>query len=110
MPLSETDPSAARRTAYSRALEQWQSTVVHDLLRVHPDLEGQIRNIDVRVWGHAMVRPTPGFIWGDARRSAAAHRPPLYFAHSDLSGISIFEEAYCRGSEAGRLAAQRVSA
>jgi hypothetical protein len=109
-PLSETDPSAARRTAYSRALEQWQSTVVHDLLRVHPDLEGQIRNIDVRVWGHAMVRPTPGFIWGDARRSAAAHRPPLYFAHSDLSGISIFEEAYCRGSEAGRLAAQRVSA
>lgn len=109
-PLSDADPATARRAAHARTLEEWQAAVAHDLLRVHPELDGQIRNIDVRVWGHAMARPIPGFLWGEARRRAATHRPPIYFAHSDLSGISIFEEAYCRGSEAGRLAAQRVSA
>jgi len=57
-----------------------------------------------------MIRPTPGFIWGEARRSAVVNQPPVYFAHSDLSGVSIFEEAYCRGFEAGRLAARRVAA
>jgi hypothetical protein len=76
---------------------------------VHPELQGHIENIDVRVWGHAMIRPTPGFIWGEARRKAAAHRPPVFFAHSDLSGISIFEEAYCRGNEAGQLAARYLT-
>jgi hypothetical protein len=53
-----------------------------------------------------MIRPTPGFIWGNSRRLAAIHQPPVFFAHSDLSGISIFEEAYCRGIVAGNLAAR----
>ncbi|HET6195243.1 MAG TPA: hypothetical protein VFE12_05805, partial [Acetobacteraceae bacterium] len=109
-PLSDQDPAAARRAAYARTLEEWQAAVAHDLLRANPELSGHIQNIDVRVWGHAMIRPTPGFLWGEARRQAGMHRPPIYFAHSDLSGISIFEEAYCRGSEAGRLAAQRAAA
>lgn len=107
-PLSEQDPAAARKTALARNLEDWQGYIVRDLLRVHPELETHIENIDVRVWGHAMIRPTPGFIWGAARQAAGAHQPPLYFAHSDLSGISIFEEAYCRGYAAGQLAAERV--
>ena len=108
-PLSEQEPVAARKSALARNLEDWQGYIVRDLLRVHPQLETHIENIDVRVWGHAMIRPTPGFIWGAARQAAGAHQPPLYFAHSDLSGISIFEEAYCRGCEAGRLAARWVT-
>ena len=107
-PLSDQEPAAARKTALARNLEDWQGSIVRDLLRVHPELEAHIENIDVRVWGHAMIRPTPGFIWGEARRTAAVHQPPLYFAHSDLSGISIFEEAYCRGHEAGRLVADQL--
>jgi hypothetical protein len=107
-PLSEHEPREARRTALARSLADWQEPVVRDLLRVHPELEGHIENVDVRVWGHGMIRPTPGFLWGEARRTAGAHQPPIYFAHSDLSGISIFEEAYCRGYEAGRLASVRV--
>jgi hypothetical protein len=108
-PLSDAAPAEARRAAYARDLEEWQQRVHHDLLRVHPELEGHVENIDVRVWGHAMVRPVPGFIWGEARPRAGVHRPPIYFAHSDLGGISIFEEAYCRGEAAGRLAARRVA-
>jgi hypothetical protein len=108
-PLSGSDPAQERRRALSRSLSEWQASVVGDLLRVHPELEGHIENVDVRVWGHGMIRPTPGFIWGESRRSAAVHQPPVYFAHSDLSGVSIFEEAYCRGYEAGCRAAQRVA-
>ncbi|HWW22066.1 MAG TPA: hypothetical protein VNZ06_14800, partial [Steroidobacteraceae bacterium] len=108
-PLSDQDPATSRTTALKRTLSQWQGFVSADLLRVHPELDGHIENIDVRVWGHAMIRPTPGFIWGDARASATAHQPPIYFAHSDLSGISIFEEAYCRGQSAGTLAARSLA-
>jgi phytoene dehydrogenase-like protein len=108
-PLSEQDPDASRSLALKRSLNDWQASVAHDLLRVHPELTHHIENIDVRVWGHAMIRPTPGFLWGDTRRLAGVHRPPVYFAHSDLSGISIFEEAYCRGTEAGALAARVVA-
>jgi hypothetical protein len=53
-----------------------------------------------------MIRPIPGFIWGHSRQLAGMHQPPVFFAHSDLSGISIFEEAYCRGVAAGSLAAR----
>ena len=109
-PLSDAEPMAARKTALSRTLSDWQALVARDLLRVHPELVGHIENLDVRVWGHAMIRPTPGFLWGEARRKAGAHRPPVFFAHSDLSGVSIFEEAYCRGTEAGRLAARYLAA
>jgi hypothetical protein len=105
-PLSEQDPALSRGIALKRSLSEWQGIVSADLLRVHPELRGHIENIDVRVWGHAMIRPTPGFIWGNSRRLAGIHNPPVFFAHSDLSGISIFEEAYCRGIAAGTLAAR----
>jgi hypothetical protein len=109
-PLSDSAPGESRKIALTRSLEEWQGYVAHDLLRVHPELDGHVENIDVRVWGHAMIRPAPGFIWGEARRQASGHRPPVFFAHSDLSGISIFEEAYSRGSEAGQLAARHLVA
>jgi glycine/D-amino acid oxidase-like deaminating enzyme len=110
-PLSEDAPAVSRQRALARSLSDWQGIVLRDLLRVHPELEGHIENMDVWVWGHGMIRPTPGFIWGEARRAASAgHAPPVFFAHSDLSGISIFEEAYCRGRAAGELAAREVAA
>lgn len=105
-PLSAGAPDVERRTALARSLSDWQSIVANDLLRAHPELERAIQHIDVWLWGHGMVRPTPGFIWGGARQAAAlTQTPPIFFAHSDLSGISIFEEAYCRGQAAGKAAA-----
>ena len=71
--------------------------MLKELLFVHPELEGNIERMDLWIWGHAMVRPTKGFIWGAARRQALKQHPPIFFAHSDMSGISIFEEAYTHG-------------
>lgn len=100
LPLSELAPADARREMLARPLEHWQGVVRDDLLETNPDLEGAIRRIDVWRWGHAMIRPVPGFLWGGAREAAAAPKPPMFFAHSDLSGLSIFEEAHDRGARA----------
>ena len=82
-----------------RPVEAWQRLVQDELLQMHPELEGAIRSIDIWRWAHAMVRPTPGLIWG-AAREAAEIAPPLFLAHSDLSGLSLFEEAHYRGTAA----------
>jgi hypothetical protein len=68
-----------------------------DLSRPHPDISDLVRQVDIFRWGHAMVRPRPGFVWGEARRRVAKAYGQIHFAHSDLSGFSIFEEAQYRG-------------
>jgi hypothetical protein len=50
--------------------------------------------------GHAMVRPTVGFLSSEARRSASWVPPGIHLAHSDISGLSLFEEAQYRGATA----------
>ena len=51
--------------------------------------------------GHAMVRPTVGFLGSEERKTLANHSAGnIWFANSDLSGISIFEEAQYRGVRA----------
>ena len=100
MALSDQPPAAARRRLLTEPLEAWQRLVRDDLLQTNPDLDGAIRRIDVWRWGHAMIRPVPGFFWSGAREAAARPRPPLFFAHADLSGLSLFEEANFRGVKA----------
>lgn len=99
-PLSHTTPADARQEALGRTLDDWQRLFADELVSIHPELSGHIRSIDVCIWGHAMIRPVPGFIWGEARKLAQQPLGRVAFAHSDLSGISIFEEAYTSGVRA----------
>ncbi len=99
-PLSHLAPQDARKEAYARSYEDWQRIVLKELLQIHPELVGQVKHLDVWLWGHAMIRPTVGFIWGKARSDALQQTPPIFTAHSDMSGISIFEEAYTHGVRA----------
>ena len=48
-------------------------------------------------FGHAMVRPTPGLLSDPAWQAAQRGLDRLFFAHSDLSGLPLFEEAQYRG-------------
>ena len=98
MPLSRLAPADARRLLVDRPLSEWQAIVRDDLVAMHRDLGDAIRSIDVWRWGHAMIRPVPGFLWTTAPRAAAAATPPFFLAHSDLSGLSLFEEAHYRGT------------
>lgn len=97
LPLCDGDPATERQRAYARSHGEWTATVVADLARMHPGIEKTITQVDVWVWGHAMVRPTPGFLWGADRQQALKPVGNVFFAHSDMSGISIFEEAQYRG-------------
>lgn len=108
-PLSDEAPAAARKRLLSTPLEEWQRFVRDDLLRTNPDLDGAIRRIDIWRWGHAMIRPAPGYFWSGAREAAAAPKPLLFFAHSDLSGLSLFEEANYRGTRAAEDAMRHLA-
>jgi hypothetical protein len=94
LPLSDLPPPVARRLLLERPADMWKRMVRDDLLAMHPDLDGAIRHIALWRWGHAMIRPTPGFL---ARGAGGGAKPPLFLAHSDLSGLSLFEEAHYHG-------------
>jgi hypothetical protein len=49
-----------------------------------------------------MIRPRPGFMWGSHRHQAQRSHGKVHFAHSDLSGFSIFEEANYQGERAAK--------
>jgi hypothetical protein len=59
-------------------------------------------------YGHAMVRPGVGFVCGPALAAAGtALAGPVHLAHADLSGFSLFEEAFeWGGRAAGRILAR----
>ncbi len=103
LPLDEEEPSAARHSALAKPHAYWAELVAENLERMHPGIRAEIGNIDVMLWGHGMISPRPGFIWGEARREMAKKIGRVHFAHSDMSGISIFEEAQYHGVEAAKL-------
>jgi len=101
-PLDRQPPREARQTALARSHESWCGQIVAELQSVHPGIEAHITQLDVWLWGHGMVRPVPGFLWGETRRRMREPLGRIRFAHSDMSGISIFEEAFTRGVQAAR--------
>lgn len=68
-----------------------------DISRAHTDIYDICERIDIMRWGHAMISPRPGFIWGGERQKAMKPFRNIYFAHTDLSGIALFEEAFYHG-------------
>lgn len=101
LPLPTDDPAAGRQQAYHTSYDEWVRRALAELETAHPGLTPHVQRADVWVWGHGMVAPTPGFVWGGARqRAAQPWQGKLFFAHTDLSGISIFEEGFYQGLRA----------
>ena len=99
------DPLEVQRELLASPWESLRDRILADLSRPHPGIAQSIKRLDVMLYGHAMVRPEVGLVCGRAREQAVrALRGPVHLAHSDLSGISLFEEAY----EWGIRAADRV--
>jgi hypothetical protein len=102
-PLCDGEPAEERKKALSLKHADWIEILRKDLSKVHKGIEEKIENADVWIWGHGMIRPLPGFITGPERQSAAKpFEDKIFFAHSDLSGISIFEEAFHHGIRAAK--------
>ena len=100
-PFPGPDPVAARRALLEASWASLRDGVLQDLARPHPELGHEVRRLDVMRYGHAMVRPEVGFVCGGALATAgAALTGPVHLAHADLSGFSLFEEAFDWGSRA----------
>ncbi|WP_061247895.1 NAD(P)/FAD-dependent oxidoreductase [Leptospira alstonii] len=98
--FGEKDTVSTRKRMIRTSWSDWKESILSDLKKAHPDIEKRIQNLDVMTYAHAMIRPVPGLIWGGQREKLSVSYPNLHFAHSDLSGISIFEEALIRGYDA----------
>ena len=99
--FSSADTKKTRKSVYKTSKEYWKDFVISDLKTAHPGIEAFIEQIDIHIVGHGMISPVPEFIFGKAKAlSAKSIDNTIYFAHSDLSGISIFEEAFHQGINA----------
>ena len=99
-PLCDKDPRAARTRLLETDWHGWADVVLSDLTRAHPDIRNIVERLDVMRWGHAMIRPRTGFVWGKARSQGAKPFRSIHFAHSELSGVALFEEAFDVGLRA----------
>ena len=106
-PMTGQNVHDTRQQMLSLGWEEWSELALGDLGRAHPDLRGLVQRLDVMLWGHAMIRPKPGFIWGRDRLAAGQSYGGIHFAHSDLSGLALFEEAFDRGVRAAEAVMDR---
>jgi hypothetical protein len=98
LPLTGADVRRERTRLLTTGWDAWCSFALDDLSRAHGDLPTLVERIDVCRWGHGMIRPTVGFVWGPERvRASVPISPRIVPAHSDLSGLALFEEAQYRG-------------
>ncbi|MFN0051278.1 MAG: FAD-dependent oxidoreductase [Planctomycetales bacterium] len=96
-PLCDESPRAARKRLLSLSWKEWAEVVLSDMQRAHPEIRRLTKRLDVMRWGHAMIRPRPGFRTGTARQFAAQPFGNIHFANTDLSGMALFEEAFYQG-------------
>ena len=78
----------------------WADRVLADLQPAHPDIRRRVQRIDLMRWGHAMAVPRPGVHRHPALAALRAMHGRMRFAHADLAGYSVFEEAFTAGCEA----------
>lgn len=99
-PMIDTDLKLARtRLAAADQVSAWDALVA-ELSAAHPNLVECATRLDVWHFGHAMIRPVPGFVTGQARKKAAEPFGRIHFAHTDLSGVALLDEAHFHGVRA----------
>lgn len=100
--MSGADARAERRSLEALTWRDAGDAIVHELSASHLDFPKYVQRIDLLRLGHAMVRPTPGTAFSADRARAASPEGAIHFAHTDLSGMGLFEEAFFHGVRAAR--------
>jgi hypothetical protein len=102
-PLTKLSPKLARKKAYETTYEQWKEIVFDELQIIHPNIKLATQTFNVMLWGHAMANPLPGLITEDYRKELSKSiNNTIHFAHTDIAGISIFEEGFYQGIQAAQ--------
>ncbi len=99
-PFANVEGQISRDQLLRLEWKDWADLALTDLEQAHPDIRSLVERIDIMRWGHAMIEPRPAFVWSEARRTAAQPLGAVHFANTDLSGISLMEEAFYHGVRA----------
>jgi hypothetical protein len=101
--LSKRTPLEARKWLASASPQQLYEEAVCDLSQAYGiRFPLHTQALDITVRAHAMASPLPGFLSNAGIRALRHADGKLLFAHSDMSGYSVFEEAAWWGYRAAR--------
>ncbi len=99
-PMTEKNMREGMQKLLSLDWKELADICLSDLGQAHKNIREVTKRIDIMRWGHAMISPRTGFVHGGEREKARKPFRNIHFAHSDLSGIAIFEEAFYHGLRA----------
>lgn len=78
--------------------DDWAPRVEAELEAMHPGMAASIQSMDIKIYGHAMIGPRVGRMHSVFQQPWKAQKNQnIYFAHTDNSGMSLFEEAHYWG-------------
>jgi hypothetical protein len=108
--LSGQSPSAARQWLATASPQDLRDEAAADLLAAYGrEFWRNARRFDITVRGHAMASPLCGYLSNAGLAALRDVDGPILFAHADLSGYSVFEEASWWGVvAAGRILGQQA--
>ncbi len=101
--LSDRSPKEARKWMNTASPQELLALASADLeaaygWRFAPCVE----RVDITLRGHAMAVPKPGFLSNAGMLALRGVDGPILFAHGDMSGFSVFEEAAWWGYRAAQ--------
>ena len=101
--FSSKNSKQARRNLNKMTEVEMKKLVFDELKLAHPHFEEMVEKVYFHKLGHGMLSPIPNSVFGEEKaflRKSIEHK--IFFAHTDLSGISIFEEAFHQGIDAAK--------
>ena len=103
--LSHQTPAAARAWLDTASVDALLELASADLKAAYGWKFAQcVERVDITVRGHAMALPRPGFRSNRGRIALREQDGAILFAHADLTGFSVFEEASWWGYRAAQRA------
>lgn len=98
LPFTNGNAAEERKKLQRLSYESLCEIILSDIEKVHPGIQQTVSDLNIHLWGHSMVKPLPGIITGNLRQELGTSLDNrIHFANADLSGISIFEEAFYQG-------------
>lgn len=92
--LSDRSPAQARAWMQKATPDQLIGLASADLKAAYGwRLAPCVERVDITLRAHAMAVPAPGFRTNPGLAALRGVDGPILFAHADLTGFSVFEEA-----------------
>ncbi|MEM6292596.1 MAG: NAD(P)-binding protein [Myxococcota bacterium] len=104
VPAPDQTLDAVRNDLLTASLDDLAVEVTGALEGMHPGITPSIRSMAFARWGHAMVRPVPGLLFGDALARAATPIGVVHPCATDVGGVPLFEQAFSNGVRAAERA------